>query len=139
MKEDVYLAGYSVAQFKEQRLKMTMEAVAIVSENIKEAIEIAKDICKSETVEYVERRAREAINLLKQAKTLAGDFSIMYHVPEYVDGNDWNSGGGITGMVEYEGNSFVKDVAKQSSYLLELLSLAESMEDESGEWHSSSY
>jgi len=138
MKDDVYLAGYSVAQFNEQKLKMTMEAVAIVAENIKEAVEIAKDICKSEIVEYVERRAREATNLLKQARTLAGDFNVLYEFPDYIDGNDWDSGGGITGAIKYEGNSFIKEVAKQSSHLRELLELAESMEDDSDSWNSSS-
>lgn len=136
MKDDIMIAGYSVAELKKAREAMKKDAVQIISENIDKAKALLATLQEVVSVEVMEVIAGEAVEYLETASVISDVTDVAYYLEFREDGYGGSLAHDLESHLEENDIDYWGDKTKTPN-LYKLSGLLENMESESRNWHSS--
>jgi hypothetical protein len=128
---DITIAGYTLAELREQRQKVAREANAFIANAIEQATSLAKQIAEAEDAARIETLATEALGHLQAIETVSTASGVEYYLPNRGDNCYDPADNVITRILRDTSRALDIDA------LNDLIYLAEDMENQTDSWNAS--
>lgn len=135
--EDIIINGINLAELQKNIHSIRKEASRLISENIRLAITLSKEIAQSKSKEEIKEKAVKAYEALQKANFISDVSGITCVVPynsSYSGDYDEDT---ISATIEDSENEVLNEVYKEDNALSNLVNLAYDMEYETKQWNAS--